>query len=68
MSSKEEFAKRIESEAMAATYTGNDKMVCKDCIFRYELNNGKCEMYPTFPPGKPNSVMIGRPCEYYAKE
>lgn len=59
---------RIESEAMAATYTGNDDRICKDCIFRYDDHNGKCEMYPTFPPGKPNVVRTGGPCEYYAKE
>lgn len=64
---------RIESEARAGIPITNERLVCKDCLFRRDdseipANTGICDVYPEYPDFKPNEVIKGGDCEYYEKE
>ena len=61
-----EIEKRYDSETKSFTALTVDKLVCKNCLFRYENPQlvTKCIEYDTKPP----EVLYGGSCERYVKE
>lgn len=63
------FEERIESESMAIGCITNDRLVCKDCIYRFDDsikrgNTTRCGAYLS----KPDKVLLGKDCDKYRKE
>ncbi len=63
---------RIESESRSVIRITNDRLVCKDCIYKFDdsevfRNTSLCRVFAR-SPGKPNGVLLGEDCKHYRKE
>lgn len=61
--------KRIKSESRCTRRITNNDLACRSCQFKFDDhiklgNTSTCEQYVE----KPNSVLLGNPCEKYRKE
>lgn len=63
-SQKEEFGKRIESEARNTHVVTNDDLVCRDCIYA-TVDTDSCELYLE---RKPNQIYYGGECEDFESQ
>jgi hypothetical protein len=63
---------RIESESRSVIRITNDRLVCRDCLYKLDdsevfRNTSLCRVF-SHSPGKPNEVLLGEDCQYYKKK
>ncbi len=63
---------RIESESRSVIRITNDRLVCRDCIYKLDdsvvgRNTSLCKVFIR-SPGKPIGVLLGEDCQHYKKD